>query len=193
MPDDKTRTRNPSKKEVPRIAGRRAARILEECDDLLRHSSDLLSNLRRVGFGALLNALSPDILQLALQPDSWGERLRARLMSDIAPALQGDMSEQLAVNVDDIAHCANIVMPCFLLELGRRNQHIDAEFPSDPTDSSARFTIRVGKSYLVHSVNNERLVRLVSNVGEELVGLCYFGDQQSRDSIEAELKAPRAA
>ena len=27
----------------------------------------------------------------------------------------------------------------------------------------------------------------VAEAGEELVGLCYFGDQQSRDNIEAEL------
>lgn len=193
MPDDKTRTRKASTQRVPRIAGRQAAKILQECDTLMRHSSDLLSNLRRLGFGALLNALSQDILQLALQPDSWGERLRARLMSDIAPALQGDMSGQHAVNVADIAHCANIVMPCFLLELGRRKQHIQIEFPSDPTDSSARFRLSAGKSYPVHSINNEQLVRLASRIGEQLVGLCYFGDQQSRDSIEAELKAKHAA
>jgi hypothetical protein len=193
MPDDKTRTRKASRHRVPRIAGRRAAKILEECDDLLRQSSDLLSNLRRLGFGALLNVLSQNILQLALQPDSWGERLRARLMSDIAPALQGDMSELHAVNIDDIAHCANIVVPCFLLELGRRNQHIQVEFPSDPTNSSTRFKLRAGKSYPLHSINNEQLVRLASSIGEELVGLCYFGDQQSRESIEAELRAPHAA
>src|SRR5258708_4033414 len=129
MPDSKSRARKAGGQRVPRIAGRQAAKILEECDNLLRHSNDLLSNLRRIGFGALLNALSQDILQLALQPDSWGERLRARLMSDIAPALQGDMSQQHAVNIDDIAHCSNIVMPCFLLELGRRNRHIQIEFP----------------------------------------------------------------
>src|ERR1700719_2810279 len=139
MPGDKARTREASRQKVPRIGAPRAAKVLEECDNLLLHSGDLLSNLHRIGFAALLSALSLDILQLALQPDSWGERLRARLMSDIVPALQGDMSEQNAVNVDDIAHCANIVVPCFLLELGRRNQHIQIEFPSDPTDSSARF------------------------------------------------------
>src|ERR1700690_3049857 len=141
MPDGKTRASKASRQRVPRIAGRQAAKILEECDNLLRHSSDLLSNLRRIGFGALLNALSQDVQQLALQPDSWGERLRARLMSDIALALQGDESKQHAVHVDDIAQCANIVTPCFLLELGRRKQHIQIEFPSDPTDSSTRFKL----------------------------------------------------
>jgi hypothetical protein len=115
MPDHKSRTRKASRRTVPRIGGRQAAKILEECDNLLISSSDLLAGLRRIGFGALLSALSLDILQLALQPDSWGERLRARLMSDIVPALQGDMSEQNAVSVDDVTHCANIVVPCFLL------------------------------------------------------------------------------
>jgi hypothetical protein len=193
MPDNKPRTRKASRQKVPRIGGRQAAKILDECDNLLLHSSDLLANLPRIGFAAFLSAISENTLQLALQPDSWGERLRARLMSAIAPALQGDVSEQHAVNIDDIAHCANIVMPCFLLELGRRNQHVQIEFPVDPTDSSARFKLSVGKSYPVHSINNERLVRLASSIGEELVGLCYFGDQQSRDSIEAELKAQHAA
>jgi hypothetical protein len=193
MPDGKTRTRETNSQRVPRIAGRQAAKILKECDSLLLRSSDLLSNLRRMGFVTLLNVLSQAILQLALQPDSWGERLRARLMSDLMPALQGDFSGQHAVSVDDIAHCANIVMACFLLEVGRRNQHIQIEFPSDPTDSSARFKLTVGKSYSVHSLNNEQLVRLAARVGEALVGLCYFGDQQSRESIEAALRAQHAA
>ena len=113
-------------------------------------------------------------------------------MSDIAPALQGDVSGRHAVNVDDIAHCANIVMPCLLLELGRRNHHLEIEFPRDPTDSSASFKLRAGKSYPLHSINNEQLVRLASSIGEELVGLCYFGDERSREAIEAELKAQQA-
>ena len=29
-----------------------------------------------------------------------------------------------------------------------------------------------------------QLIRLVAEAGEELVGLCYFGDQQSREGIE---------
>jgi hypothetical protein len=193
MPDNKTRTRKTSPQRVRRIAGRQATKTIEECDKLLLQSSDLLSNLRRLGFGFLLNALSEDILLLALQPDSWGERIRARLMSDILPALQGDVSGQHAISVDDIAHCANIVIPCFLLEVGRRKKHIQIEFPSDPTDSSARFKLRVGESYPVHSINNEQLVRLASRVGEELVGLCYFGDQPSRNCIEADLSSQHAA
>ena len=83
--------------------------------------------------------------------------------------------------------------PCLLLELGCRNQHIEIEFPPDPTDSSARLKLRTGKSCKVHSINNERLVRLASSHGEDLVGLCYFGDQKSRDSVEAELSTQHAA
>jgi hypothetical protein len=181
------KTRKASRQKVPRIAGRQAARIFAECDNLLLQSSDLLSGLRSFGFNTVLRALSQDILQLALQPDSCGDRLRARLMSDIVPALQGDTSEQHAINVADMAHCSTILMPCLLLEFGRRNEHVQIEFPSDPTDSSARFKLRVGKSYPIHVINNEQLVRLASRTGEELVGLCYFGDQKSRESVEAEL------
>ena len=114
-------------------------------------------------------------------------------MSDIVPTLQGDISKQNAVSIDDVVYCTNIVVPCLLLELGRRDQHIEIEFPPDPTDSSARFKLRPGKSCKVHSINNERLVRLASSHGEDLVGLCYFGDQRSRDSIEAELSTQHAA
>jgi hypothetical protein len=32
-----------------------------------------------------------------------------------------------------------------------------------------------------------RVVRLVAEAGEELVGLCYFGDQRSREHIKAQL------
>ena len=191
MPGDKIRPSKVSKQEIPRIKGKAAAKILGQCDDLLR--SNLLVDLPRFGFAALLNALSKDILQLALQPDSWGKRTKARLMSEIVPALQGDISKQHAISLADIAHCTNIVVPCLLLELGRRNQHIKIEFPPDPTDSSARFKLCAGKSCQFHSINNERLVRLASSHGEDLVGLCYFGDQRSRDSIEAVLSTRHAA
>ena len=78
-------------------------------------------------------------------------------------------------------------MTCFLLELGRRRQHIEIEFPANPCDSSARFALRAGPSHPIHSVTGKQLVRLEAETGEELVGLCYFGDQQSRESIEAQL------
>ena len=62
-----------------------------------------------------------------------------------------------------------------------------SNFLTDPCDSAARFAFRAGPSYPVHSVNSEQLVRLVAEAGEELVGLCYFGDQRSREHIEAQL------
>jgi hypothetical protein len=76
---------------------------------------------------------------------------------------------------------------CFLLELGRRRRHIEIEFPADPCDSGARFRLRAGPSCPVYSINGKQLVRLVAESGEELVGLCYFGDQRSRENVEAQL------
>jgi hypothetical protein len=37
--------------------------------------------------------------------------------------------------------------------------------------------------------NSNRLLRLVNDAGEALVGLCYFGDQESRTKIEADLSS----
>ena len=66
-------------------------------------------------------------------------------------------------------------------------QHIEIEFPANPCDSAARFALRAGPSSPIHFVNSEQLVRLVAEAGEELVGLCYFGDQPSREHIETQL------
>jgi hypothetical protein len=137
--------------------------------------------------------MTEDMLQLAIQPDPQGDRLRARLMSDLVPALQGDMSKNHVVSVDDIVYLTNIVTPCLLLELGRRKGHIEIEFPRDPTDSSACFKLRTGPRCHLHSFRNQQLLQLASNIGEELVGLCYFGDKRSRERIEAELATQPAA
>lgn len=173
---------------IPRVSGRKAAEILMHCDRFLADSKETLTNLPRVGFAQLLATLNEDVLRLALQPDSWGERMRARLMSDIAPALQGDVAGKYQVSVDDIAYCANIVTPCLLLELGRRLGHLQIEFPLDPTDSTARFKVRNGATSPVHSIDNRQLVQLVHERGPDLVGLCFFGDQESREAVEAELE-----
>jgi hypothetical protein len=178
-----------AKQRIPRISARKAAEILKHCNELLADSKQVLADLPRVGFAQFLALLSEDILRLTTQPDSWGERARARLMSDIVPALQGNMAERHAVSIEDIAYCSNIVMPCLLLELGRRWEHIEIEFPPDPTDSSARFKFCAGRPYPFHSITNQQLLRLVSQCGEDLVGLCYFGDQKSRGWIEAELES----
>ena len=42
----------------------------------------------------------------------------------------------------------------------------------------------MGPSSPNHSISSDELIRLVAGAGEELVGLCYFGDQQSRENIE---------
>jgi hypothetical protein len=80
-----------------------------------------------------------------------------------------------------------MVMPCFLLELGRRKQHIVVEFPSDPCDPAACFKLSVSTSHPMCSIPAEKVARLVTDVGEYLVGLCYFGDSKCREQIEAEL------
>jgi hypothetical protein len=178
----------PVKQQVPRIRPTEAAKILKQCERFLDDVQDR-PNLHGFGFAEILVCMSDDILRLAIQPDSWGERARARLMSDIVPALQGDDAERHAVSIEDIAYCANIVMPCLLLELGRRQEHIEIEFPVDPTDSSASFKICAGRPYPFHSITNQQLLRLVSKCGEDLVGLCYFGDKDSRKWVEAELES----
>ena len=68
------------------------------------------------------------MLQLAIQPDDSGERTRARLMSAIVPAL---CSEPVP-GIEDFVRITNTMLPCLLLELGRRNRHIEVEFPADP-------------------------------------------------------------
>jgi hypothetical protein len=89
--------------------------------------------------------------------------------------------------VEEIVQVSNVVVSCLLLELGRRRQHVDIEFPNDPCEDGARFGLRAGPSSPIHSINGEELARLVAEAGEELVGLCYFGDQRSRENIEAQL------
>jgi len=185
MPDTETGDRGRDKQQIPRIGPKEAARLFAQCEQLLDNSPVFVENLRQTGFARFLAPLHEDILKLAVQPDSWGERTRARLISEVFPGLRGIPAEN--ARVEEIVQVSNVVVPCFLLELGRRRQHIEIEFPNDPCDSTARFALRAGPPYPVHSVNSEQLVRLVAEAGEELVGLCYFGDQRSREHIEAQL------
>jgi hypothetical protein len=99
-------------------------------------------------------------LALAAQPDSWGERTRARLISYILADLRGRPVE--TVGVEEIARVSNLVVPCFLLELGRRKQHIEIEFPENPCDSSARVEFRAGPSRPRYSIDSDQLLRLVA-------------------------------
>jgi hypothetical protein len=185
MPDTETGNRGRNRQKIPRIEPEEAARVFAQCEHLLDSSPVFVENLRQVGFARFLAPLHEDILKLAVQPDSWGQRTRARLISEIFAGLRGIRAED--ARVEEIVNVSNIVVPCFLLELGRRRQHIEIEFPNDPCDTSARLKLRAGPSCPMHSISGEQLVRLVAEAGEELVGLCYFGDQRSREKIEAQL------
>jgi len=185
MPDLKAENRARRRQQIPRIESKDAARIFKRLEHLTDRSSQLPERLRTQGFGQFLSQLDESLLQLAVQPDSWGERTRARLVSVTMAGLKGTSAERASVS--EIVEVSNIVTPCFLLELGRRKQHIAVEFPTNPCDPGSGFGLRVGPSGPMHSITNEGLSRLVTEVGEDLVGLCYFGDQQSRDIIEAVL------
>ncbi|MGA7847694.1 MAG: hypothetical protein WCA13_01205 [Terriglobales bacterium] len=185
MPDTETGNRGRDRQKIPRIGPEEAVRVFAQCEHLLDSSPVFVENLRQAGFPRFLAPLRDQILELAVQPDSWGERTRARLISEVFSGLKGIPAED--ARVEEIVKVSNVVVPCFLLELGRRRQHIEIEFPADPCDSAARFALRSGPSCPIYSITNEQLVRLVAETGEELVGLCYFGDQQSREHIEAQL------
>jgi len=185
MSDTTSGNRGRNRQKIPHIRPKEAARVFAQCERLLDSSTVFVENLRQAGLARFLDPLHDQILELAVQPDSWGEWTRARLISELFAGLKGIPAED--ARVEEIVQVSNVVVPCFLLELGRRRQHLEIEFPANPCDSAARFELRAGPSYPVHSVNSEQLVRLVAEAGEELVGLCYFGDQRSREHIEAQL------
>jgi hypothetical protein len=185
MPDTTVGNRRRDKQQIPRIPSKEAELIFAHCEQLLDNSDALYRDLRQAGFSRFLAQLDERILELAVQPDSWGERTRARLIAEVFTDLRGSPAED--ASVEEIAEISNIVMPCFLLELGRRRQHIEIGFPANPCDCAARFELRAGPCYPVHSITGDQLVRLVAETSEELVGLCYFGDQHSREHIEARL------
>ncbi len=185
MPDTKAGNRRRDEQQIPRIASNEAERIFARCEHQLGNFDALCRNLSQAGFSRFLAQFDEKILELAVQPDSWGERTRARLISEVFTGFRGSTAED--ASVEEIAELSNIVMPCVLLELGRRRRHIEIEFPANPCDSAARFGIRAGPPHPMYSISSEQLVRFVAQTGEELVGLCYFGDQQSRENIEAQL------
>jgi hypothetical protein len=185
MPDTETGNRGRNRQKIPRIEPEEAARVFAQCEHLLDSSTVFVENLRQLGFARFLAPLNEQILELAVQPDSWGERTRARLISYIFSGLRGLPAD--AATVEEIVQVSNVVVPCLLLELGRRRHHIEIKFPDNPCDSGARFEFRAGPSRPVYSIDIEQSARLVAEAGEELVGLCYFGDQRSREKIEAQL------
>ena len=185
MPDTTVGNRRRDKQQIPRIASKEAARIFAHCEHLLGNPDALCRNLSQAGFSRFLAQFDEKILELAVQPDSWGERTRARLISEVFTGFRGSPADD--ASVEEVTEISNIVIPCFLLELGRRRRHIEIEFPVNPSDSAARFALRAGPSHPTYCISSEQLIRLVAATGEELVGLCYFGDQQSRERIEAQL------
>jgi hypothetical protein len=185
MPDITSGNRGRDRQRIPCIGPKEAARVFAQCEQLLDSATDFVEDLRQAGFARFLAPLNQQILELAVQPDSWGERTRALLISEVFSGLRGIPAED--ASVEEIVRVSNVLVPCFLLELGRRRQHIAIEFPADPCDSGARFKLRAGPSCPIHTISGEQLVRLVAEAGEELVGLCYFGDQPSRENIEARL------
>ena len=175
------------KRCFPHIPPSDASRILERCEKILESSRELLANLRSVGIAELFARLDDSILQLAIQPDSWGERARARLMSDLAPALCAPLSPGSAVNIEDVVRVTNAVTPCLLLELGRRKGYIQIEFPWSPAVPNASFRLSVSPSGPVRTIRAEAVTKIVDQVGEAIVSLCYFGDDESREIVEAQL------
>jgi hypothetical protein len=185
MSGKKRRGGLPSKLKMSRIRPPEAEAILNQCRDVLAKSSDLLANLRTAGLGGLLARLDEKVLALALQPDAWGERARAALMSELSPALAGN--PEATTSIDGLVATSVIVMPCILLEIGRRKQNIQVEFPTNPTDAVSTVKIRLGPSNPIHLLNSDQMMRLLAVADAALVGLCYFGDAKSRAEVEAEL------
>ena len=187
MAQRKARSRAASRQEIPRIRPAEAMRILRNLEHLLDNSQAVLADLSSVGIGELLRRLDDRMLQLAIQPDGSGERTRARLMSAIGPAL----CPELAPSIEDFVRITNVMLPCLLLELGRRNRHIEVEFPADPAGPDAQFRISFGGSH-PHILNAQQLVELVATAGEEVVGVCYFGDEPSRRRIKESLNCKQS-
>ncbi len=124
MASRKAERRLRAKPCIPRIPPSDASVILARCEQILEGSRELLANLRSVGVAELFARLDDSVLQLAIQPDCWGERTRARLMSDLAPALCATLNPGSDPNVEDMVRVTNAIIPCLLLELGRRKGHI---------------------------------------------------------------------
>ena len=128
MPDTTPGNRGRNRQKIPRIGPEEAARVFAQCEHLLDSSSVFVENLRQIGFARFLAPLNEQILELAVQPDSWGERTRARLISERLCRPQEGFQLNMR-RVEEIVQVSNVVVPCFLLELGRRRQHIEIEFP----------------------------------------------------------------
>jgi hypothetical protein len=79
MPDTAPGSRR--RQKIPRIEPNEAAQIYERCAGFEEDVAGPFRNLRSLGFDNFVSQLEERILQLAVQPDSWGERTRAHLIS----------------------------------------------------------------------------------------------------------------
>lgn len=178
----KAHSRADLRQEIPRIRPAEAARILHDMEHLLDNSRALLADLTSVGITELLRRLDDRMLQLAIQPDDSGERTRARLMSAIVPAV----CSEAVPGIGEFVRITNLMLPCLLLELGRRKGHIEVDFPANPAAPDAQFKVSLGASNS-HTLNAKHIVDLIATVGEELVGVCYFGDELNKRRVEKSL------
>lgn len=185
MPDTAPGNRGRDRQKIPRIEAKEAELIYARCDHLVESPGGPLASLQTAGFDKFLSQMEEQILQLAVQPDSWGERTRARLISEIITSLT--RVPIASYSAEEITQISNVLIPCFLLERGRRHQHVQVDFPRDPCQPDARFAMKTGPTHPTHTLTKQQLVHLVTEAGEELVGLCYFGDQRSRAAIETRL------
>ncbi len=190
MAQRKAYSRAAPRQEIPRIRPAEAARILHVIEHFLDDSHALLSNLRSLGIAELFRRLDDRMLQLAIQPDDSGERTRARLMSAIVPALCSKSATETP-SLEEFVRITNVMLPCLLLELGRRKGNIEIDFPADPAAPDAQFRVSLGGSDS-HILNAHQVVDLVATAGEALVGICYFGDEPSKKHIEAALTGRRS-
>jgi hypothetical protein len=93
MPDTETGNRGRNRQKIPRIGPKEAALVFARCEHLLDSSTVFVENLRQAGFARFLAPPHEQILELAVQPDSWGERTRARLISEVLSGLKGIPAE----------------------------------------------------------------------------------------------------
>ena len=96
MPDTETGNRGRDRQKIPRIGPEEAARVFAQCEHLLDSSPVFVENLRQAGFARFLAPLHEQILELAVQPDSWGERTRARLIAELFAGVKRDSSRGCA-------------------------------------------------------------------------------------------------
>src|SRR5258708_40092829 len=94
MPDTTSGNRGRNRQTIPRIGPEEASRVFAQCERLLDRSPVFVENLRQAGFARFLAPLHDQILELAVQPDSWGERTRARLIAELFAGLRGRSEER---------------------------------------------------------------------------------------------------